>query len=322
MRLVFLTLFVLLGCVSLTLIVYSYDSFVPLADETFEAFSRETGITVELRTLGDSGALLSAVIATGEKFDGDVVIGIDDLLARRAFQANIFLPYEPAGSQEIIDDALVFDPLFRLTPYDFGAIALIYDRQTLSEPVEKLEDLTNDAFKRSLLLQDPRTSSTGLAFLVWTYLLYGENFEEFWRSLMPSILTITLGWDDAFGKFEAGEAPIMVSYATDGAYSTHYYGQSLYGVLIPEGKGYVQIEGAGILRWSSAIEDAKKFMDFLLTPQFQKHIPLTQWMFPVTGVELPPVFEHAARPSVILKAPAELDLEELLARWEEIIYEK
>lgn len=323
MKALSLLLLLLLSSAGLSvLVVYSYDSFVPLALETFEEFTLKTGIEVKLKTLSDSGSLVNYIVSMGEKFDGDVVIGIDNLLSRKAFKADIFLPYKPAGSENLISQDLIFDPLWRLTPYDYGAIALIYDSQSITSRIESLQDLADVKFKKSLILQDPRTSSTGLAFLSWTYLLFGEDFEQFWRSLKPSILTITLGWDDSFEKFEAGEAPIMVSYATDGAYSAHYYGQADYSVLIPQGKGYVQIEGAGIVRWTDKPGEARIFLDYLLSPDFQRHIPLNQWMFPVIEVEMPAVFQYAVKPETILKLPSGVELEELIEKWEKIIYEK
>jgi thiamine transport system substrate-binding protein len=323
MKKLLIVLFLTLLSVSFaSLVVYSYDSFLPVAESAFYEFTLQTGIEVEFRTVGDSGTLISLVLANRERFDGDVIIGIDNLLSFRAFREDIFIPYIPRGYDKIISPDLLIDPQWRLTPYDFGAIAIIYDSSAVEKNIDSMWDLTDRSFRRSIIIQDPRTSSTGQAFLLWTYLLHGERFEEFWRAFKPSILTITLGWGESFQKFESGEAPIMVSYATDGAYSTHYYGEQLYAVLIPEGKGYVQIEGAGIVRWTDKLEEAQKLIDFLLTESFQKHIPLNQWMFPVIDLEMPEVFDHAVRPESILKIADDVSIEELIAKWEEIIYER
>ncbi|HOP38066.1 thiamine ABC transporter substrate-binding protein [Mesotoga prima] len=313
--------FLSLSAVS-ALTVYSYDSLEPLAEESFGKFTEQTGIDVEFRAVGDSGSLLSLIISEREKFDGDVVIGIDNLLSRRAFEEDIFLSYRPMGFERIISNDLLLDEEWRLTPYDFGSIALICNGSQIEESISTLWDLTKPEFERSVIIQDPRTSSTGLSFLAWTYLLFGERFEEFWRALTPSILTVSLSWDDAFQKFESGEAPIMVSYATDGAYSKHYYGESIYSTVIPEGKGYVQVEGAGIIKWTDNLEEAKLFMDFILSEDFQSHIPLNQWMFPVIEVEMPPAFDYAVKPQKILKLSADVDLSKLIETWEEVIYER
>ncbi len=59
-----------------------------------------------------------------------------------------------------------------------------------------------------------------------------------------------------------------------------------------------------------------------MSPDFQRHIPLNQWMFPVIEVEMPAVFQYAVKPETILKLPPEVELEELIEKWEKIIYEK
>ncbi|HAA85137.1 MAG TPA: thiamine ABC transporter substrate-binding protein [Kosmotogaceae bacterium] len=303
------------------LVVYTYDSLLPLARQTFPIFEKETGVKVEVRAVGDAGTLLSRLIAEKERLEVDVVIGIDDLLASRAFEHDLFISYRPDNADNIIDEQLVFDPEWRLVPYDFGGIALIYDSTELGElELSSFDDLLDPRFRRSIIVQDPRTSSTGLSFLVWTYLLYKDELEDFWAQLTESILTITLGWSDAFEKFEAGEAPIMVSYATHGAYSFHNYGVLDQLAVIPGKMGYVQTEGAGIVTWSQNRETAMKFLNFLLSPAVQEAIPLTQWMFPVTDVQLPECFDYAVRPERILSVEEDLDLEELLRRWENAIY--
>jgi thiamine transport system substrate-binding protein len=58
----------------------------------------------------------------------------------------------------------------------------------------------------------------------------------------------------------------------------------------------------------------------MLSDDFQKHIPLTQWMFPVTNVQLPEVYDYAVKPDEILKAPANLNIEALINEWEKAIY--
>ncbi|AKI98150.1 thiamine ABC transporter substrate-binding protein [Kosmotoga pacifica] len=318
--LVFLIIVFTLTLFGEELIVYTYDSLLPFAREAFPLFEKETGVSVQVRTFGDAGALLSKLIAEKGQTEVDVVIGIDNLLARRAFDEGLFMSYLPENAHLIRDLNLIFDPLWRLTPYDYGAIAFIYDKSELGTlSLSSMDELTQNRFSKSIIIEDPRTSSTGLSFLMWTYALYGDNFIDFWKKFKNSILTITLGWDDAFEKFEAGEAPIMVSYATDGAYSYQYYGDVYYGTLIPGGKGYVQIEGAGIVKWSTKKELAKKFIDFLISPEAQKHIPLNQWMFPVVEVEMPECFKYALDPAEVVTV-RNVDVEEVIRLWEGIIY--
>jgi thiamine transport system substrate-binding protein len=61
----------------------------------------------------------------------------------------------------------------------------------------------------------------------------------------------------------------------------------------------------------------------MLTEDFQKEIPLKQWMFPVIDVELPEVYQYAVVPEKILTIPAQEisnNLERWLKEWEALLY--
>jgi thiamine transport system substrate-binding protein len=115
--------------------------------------------------------------------------------------------------------------------------------------------------------------------------------------------------------FTSGEAPIVLSYATSPAYHVEYEETTKYKACIPEEGGYLQIEGAGIVKNCAHKRLAETFMDWMLTENFQKEIPLTQWMFPVDPtVEMPASFDYAVKPEKILYLDSE-DVTENLDRW-------
>lgn len=302
------------------LVVYSYDSLIPLIDEIKDDFTEKTGIDLSLRTFGDSGAVYTKILSEGENTECDVFIGIDSLMIESTKEADIFLQYKPRNITDVVDENLIVDPDYCLIPFDYGPIAFIYKEDEFGKIDDlSLEDLTSERFSKSIIIEDPRTSSTGLSFLVWSYLLLGDDYIDFWKDFENSLLTITMGWDDAFQKFEMGEAPIMLSYGTDGAYSFEYYGGVEYKTFIPE-PGYVQIENAGIIKYSKNQEEAKQFIEYMLSENFQKHVPLTQWMFPVINVELPESFNYAKRPEKIIGEDYNIDIEDLIDGWESAIY--
>jgi thiamine transport system substrate-binding protein len=242
-------------------------------------------------------------------------------LVVEAVKNDLLISYKPLNASKIENQDIVFNQNYFVTPYDYGAIAIIYDPERLDTTPKTFEDLTK--MDKSLIIQDPRSSSTGQAFLLWTIAIYGEDWKEFWKELKPAILTVTTGWTDSFSKFEAGEAPMMVSYATDGAYSYEYYESTKYKALIPEEGGYVQVEGAGIVKGTKNEDLAKRFIEFLLMDEFQKKVPLNQWMFPVTNVELPESYEYALKPEKILTIESEEianNLNKWLNEWEELMY--
>jgi thiamine transport system substrate-binding protein len=303
------------------LTVYVYESLSWIEGGTVQKFEEMNDCEVKVVKLGDAGNVLTRLVLERKNPRADVVIGLDQSLAAKAVEEDLLIPYKPKNIENVKDKTLIFDPEYYVIPYDYGAIAIIYDPEKIHEELESFEDLTK--FKNSLIIQDPRASSTGQAFLLWTIALYENNWKDFWERLMPAILTVSPSWDDSFAKFEIGEAPMMVSYATDSAYSQYYYGSSKYKVFIPEEGAYVQIEGAGIVKGTNNIELAQKFMEFILTEDFQKEIPLNQWMFPVIDVELPEVYQYAVVPEKILTIPAQEilnNLERWLKEWEALLY--
>jgi thiamine transport system substrate-binding protein len=292
-----------------------------IEDSVISEFENMYGVDVKVMKLGDAGNVLSRIKLEKRNPKADVVIGLDQSLTVEAVKNDLLMPYKPLNASKIENQDIIFDQDFAVTPYDYGAIAIIYDPERLDTTPKTFEDLTK--MDKSLIIQDPRSSSTGQAFLLWTIAAYGDDWKDFWKDLKSAILTVTTGWTDSFSKFEAGEAPMMVSYATDGAYSYEYYKSTKYKALIPEEGGYVQIEGAGIVKGTKNEELAKRFIEFLLMDEFQREVPLNQWMFPVTNVELPESYEYSLKPEKILTIESEEiadNLDKWLNEWEEIMY--
>lgn len=321
-KLLFLmVLITVLSVSSMALTVYTYESMAWIEEEAIGIFEDKYGIDVNVIKLGDGGNVLSRLLLEKRNPRADVVIGLDQSLAVKAIEEDVLEAYTPSNVSNISKSEYIFDSTGNVYPYDYGAIAIIYDPMRLDNVPVSFEDLKN--YKNSLVIQDPRSSSTGQAFLLWTIAVYGENWKDFWKGLKPAILTVTSGWSEAFSKFEAGEAPMMVSYATDGAYSYHYYESTQYKAFIPEDGAYIQIEGAGIVKNTKNREDAEKFMDFLLTEDFQDKIALNQWMFPVVDVTLPEAFKYAVVPEKLVTLDAKTigeNMETWLSEWEEIMY--
>jgi len=289
------------------LVIYAYDSFVaewgpaPLVIPKFE---EKHGVQVKVISVGDAGQVLNRAILEKDNPQADIVLGIDNNMLSRALEEQVLQPYR-SPNLDAIPGQLIFDPTHSVTPFDYGYFAFVYDSNALEDPPESLEELTDPRFRKRVIVQDPRTSSPGLGFLLWTIAVYGEEYLEYWKRLQPSLLTITDGWDTAYGMFTSGEAPIVLSYTTSPAYHVEYEQTERYRALLFEEGNYLQIEGMGILKGASHPELARKFIDFVLTEDFQAEIPLTNWMYPVDPqVATPDSFRFAPEPERALQLPA------------------
>jgi len=310
-----LTLLLLAGCTGpspspsppTTLRLMTHDSFA-VSDEVLAQFESEHGVSVEILRAGDAGAMLNQAILTRSAPLAHVLFGVDNTFLSRALEAEIFVPYR-SPQLEHVPAALDIDPQGRVTPIDYGDVCLNIDRSAfegeLPLPV-RLEDLTDPAYAGMLVVQNPATSSPGLAFLLATVARFGEEgdytWRDYWADLRRNDVLVTAGWEDAYnGAFSAGagegDRPIVVSYATSPAAEVYFAEpQPAEAPTLALMDGcFRQVEFAGILAGSGGGEVAQAFVDFMLSPAFQEDIPLNTFVFPASSeAELPAVFvEHA-----------------------------
>ena len=290
------------------LVIYAYDSFVSEwgpAGKVIPRFEAQAGVKVTVISAGDAGQVLSRAILEKTDPRADLIVGIDNNLLARALEEKVLEPYRSPNLSRVPPE-LQFDPTRSVTPFDYGYFAVVYDSQKLADPPRSLEDLASPRFRGKLILEDPRTSSPGLGFLLWTISVYGERWQDYWRRLAPNILTIADGWDAAYGMFTSGEAPLVLSYTTSPAYHLENEKTERYrAAIFPEGH-YLQVEGVGILKGARHPQLARRFVDFALTEAFQGEIPLTNWMYPVDpAVPLPDSYRLAPKPGRSLTLPAE-----------------
>lgn len=291
-----------------TITLVTYDSFPSegaQVNELLGQFTDETGIAVEILSAGDAGTMLSKAELTAGNPEGDVMWGIDNSLLARAVDSEIFEPYVANGLDSIDRQFTELVPNGEATPVDFGDVCINYDIAALADNpptgTNSFEALADPSTEGQLVVQNPATSSPGLAFLLATIDEYGEDgWQDYWRSLVDNGVTVTDGWTDAYyGEFSyaGGERPFVVSYGSSPPVEVIFAEEAL--EAAPTGvlgdTCYRQIEFAGILAGTEHPDEAGQLIDFMITTEFQSALPLDVFVFPVNGdVELDPVFVEFA----------------------------
>lgn len=307
-----------------TLNVYCYDSFKSdwgPGPYISEAFTEETGIRLLMHAPGDAVTVLNQLILEKNAPQADVVVGLDNSLLSRALEEKILIPYQAKGIASI-DENLIFDKSYHLLPYDYGHFAINYDSLALAVPPKSLEDLTREEFQDKLILMDPRTSTPGLGFLLWTVEVYGGGWKDYWKRLNPSILSVTSSWSQAYALFTAGEAPMVLSYGTSPVYHAEYEENTRFQAA-EFTEGHVrQVEGMGIVRGTKKREMAQRFIEFMLEVDSQEIVAMYNIMLPVnSGVSLPPSFNFALVPNRNLDMGVLKDqnnIDEVVNSWVEV----
>lgn len=185
----------------------THDSF-SVSEEVLREFEQRYNVRVQILKAGDAGAALNkAILAKGAPL-ADVFFGVDNTFFSRAIREDLFEPYRPQGIEEIPQEFLL-DPEYRLIPIDYGDVCLNYDKKYFREkglkPPETLEDLIRPEYRGLLVVENPATSSPGLAFMLATIAHFGEErWLDFWRALKENDVKITEGWEDAYYKEFSG----------------------------------------------------------------------------------------------------------------------
>jgi thiamine transport system substrate-binding protein len=307
-----------------TIRLMTHDSFF-LPEEVLASFEDRYGARVAVFQAGDAGSMVNQAILTADRPLADVLYGIDNTFLSRALEADIFEPYRSAGLDDV-PAALILDARNRVTPINRADVCLNVDVAGLAErglaaPTD-LMDLTDPAYRGTLVVEDPSTSSPGLAFLLATVATFGEGDDDGWRAYWSALrdndVAIASGWEEAYygiysGGAGAGDRPIVVSYATSPAAEV-VFGPDPEADISPTAAVaagcFGQVEFAGILSGTEQPELARALIDHLLSDAVQAELPLSMFVYPARlGVDLPAVFErHALLPeSPLTLDPAAID---------------
>ena len=125
---------------------------------------------------------------------------------------TFFRAYRPKVVDHIPED-LVFDPEFRLTPFDFGYVLFNYDSEKLEQVPASHRDLLDPGLSREDHPHQPADLLSGADLsLDDRRALWRRRLYRLLAGLAPKMfLAIAASWDEAYGMYTAGEAPIVLS---------------------------------------------------------------------------------------------------------------
>jgi thiamine transport system substrate-binding protein len=299
----------------------THDSF-SVSEGVIAQFEDENNVKISFVKSGDTGAALNRAILSKDAPLADVFYGVDNTFLSRALEADLFEAY-PSPLLEKIPAEFKPDSESRVLPVDFGDVCINYDKQYFKDKnlalPQSLQDLTKPEYRGLLAVENPATSSPGLAFLLATVAEFGEEgYLDFWKDLRANDLMVVNDWETAYyTNFSAstgkGAQPMIVSYGSSPAVEVVYAEQPLddspTASLVADGMCFRQVEFVGILKGTQHRDLAEKFIDFMLGVAFQEDMPLQMFVYPVNPeAKLPDVF---VKYSQIPASPAMLTPEEI-----------
>ena len=300
-----------------TVTLLAHSSFA-VSKSVLAEFTRETGYKVKILNPNDAGVMVNQAILQKDHPVADAMFGVDNTFLTRAVGEGIFDQNQ-------------------VTAIDSGYVCVIDDKAWFGThgrppPPASLDDLTKPAYKNLLVVENPATSSPGLAFLLATIAAKGEQgWQDYWRALKANGVRVVDDWEQAYSTdFTAGggsgDRPIVVSYGSDPAadvvLSSPHRDTSHVGVLAST--CLQQTEYAGVLHGAHNVPGAQALVQFMLSRTFQQDMPLQMYVYPVVkSAQLPPVFKQwavvPAHPYTMSPAAISAGRDQWIKEWTAIV---
>ena len=260
-----------------TLTVYAPDYFASEwgpGPQIEKAFEQVCDCDVDM-VAGDP---FSRLKLEGDNSKADIVIGLSSDVVEKARASGLFKSH---GIKADLSQLPIKwnDELF--LPFNWSYVSFVYKNKKIKTPPRSFIELAEDPEPYEIVIQDPRTSPAGLSLILWVKTIYGDQASDLWSKLSKRILTVTKGWSEAYGMFTSGEVDMVLSFNTSPAYHQIVEDDNSISAAIFDKGHYVFLELVGIAKNTKEPELSAKFMDFVLSPEFQKIIPLTNWSYPV-----------------------------------------
>lgn len=294
-------------------------------------FEKQAGVKLRITKAGDAGEMLNKLILTRANPIADVVFGIDNALAPKALAADVLAPSAAAAATRVASVQLPAP----LVPVDYGYVTINYDKAWFAKSgkalPKTLEELTQPAYAKLLVVQNPATSSPGNAFLLATIGAMGEEKAyDWWGRMRANGLKVAKGWTEAYYtdfSRNGGEFPLVISYATSPAAELFYAKdkptEAPTGSLSLPGGVFRQVEGVALVKGGQQQAAAEKFVEFMRSAPVQQQLQTEMWMYPAeSGTARADVMKFAPEPAAF-DAPSAAEMAakgpQWVARWTKVV---
>lgn len=266
------------------LVVYSGRE-EELIQPFFDEFSEATGIEVQVK-YGDTPDLVATVLEEGERTQADVFVGQDAAGLDKLRREKLLAPYDriaqtPAAYRAADNSWTGLSGRVRVLIAGAG-----------SDPPQSVFDLVDPRFKGELAA--PKASN--VSFRDWVSAIRLERGDAFARGYLEGLERNEIEVLDGHGEVRkaVGEGEFDIGLVN------HYYvelskreGAKVEAVYTDQREGGFgvpfNVASAGITRSAQNAANARRLIDFLLTPAVQRRFAANNYEYPLLeGVEVAP----------------------------------
>lgn len=248
------------------LVVYSAGP-AGLANNILEGFQEKHGIQVEMFQ-GTTGAILARIEAEKANPIVDVVV-----LASYPSAAGI----KTAGYTQAYPEALHADELhegwtdedYHFFGYSGSALGITYNTSLVDTVPADWSDLAKPEWRDFVNMPDPTLSGSALDFISGYISAHGEMGWQLFEDLYKNGVTVAGANSPALDPVITGAKSAVIAGVDYMAYSANVKGEPVE-VIYPASGTVVNPRPAAILEWSKNVENARLFIDYLLSDEAQQ----------------------------------------------------
>lgn len=272
-----LSLIMLVGCGSKagkdsqSLVVYSPNS-EGIINAVIPLFEEKTGIKVELISAG-TGELMKRIESEKENPNADVLFGGG--YTQYIPNKHLFQDYVSPEDKNVVEGYRNKEGYVTYTVLD-GSVLIVNKELTAGMTITSYMDLLNPALKGKIATADPANSSSAFAQLSNILLAMSDDGTYTSEAAWNYVEELVNLWD---GKIQSGSSSVYKS-VVDGEMLVGLTYEDPVATLVKSGATNIEIvypeegavflpAGTGIVKDAKNLENAKKFVDFLLTEEVQ-----------------------------------------------------
>ncbi|MGN7453987.1 ABC transporter substrate-binding protein [Paenibacillus pasadenensis] len=252
------------------LVVYSAlneDDVIQLKDQ----FKKDTGIEIESLNLGSAGEASTRVQAEKDAPKADILVGGSVEFYQPLAEQGLLEKYTSANASQI--DAKFNDPNGYWQGWYMGVLGIVlnterFEKELAPKGVQEpktWDDLLDESYKRQFITSNPATAGGGYIFVADQLFRLGEQQGwEYLEKLNGNVHHYTQKAGDGINLTATGEFIAGMSWAHD-IVKTMKQGYPIK-AIVPEQTAF-EIGGVGIVKGGANVDNAKAFVDWLLTKE-------------------------------------------------------
>lgn len=251
-----------------TLVVYSAGP-EGLAKKIEAGFEAKTGIQVEMFQ-GTTGKILSRMEAEKSKPVVDVVVLASLPSMQSMTKDGLTLPYpEAANHDKLVKDWSDADGNY--FGYSASALGIVYNTKQVQTPPKSWQELATAQWKDKVNIPDPSLSGSALDFITGYLSAKGDSGWSLFEQYKQNGVAMAGANQEALDPVITGAKDVVAAGVDYMAYKAKADGEPV-DIVYPSEGTVISPRPAAIIKTTQHEQQAKQFIDYLLSDEAQKMV--------------------------------------------------